>query len=137
MGANFSASSATDTFFGRQTKRCDIFQISVFHSVLLYAYRLFINTNTIPAADERAMSGTAIFISLITPEKDVYVDEPVKFIARNADNDGNTSKYPMARSKNPGTNQPLNQINPTSIAAQASPSMRRPCRESREEAKAL
>ena len=38
------------------------------------------STNTIPATDERAMSGTAAFISLITPEKEVYVDEPVKFI---------------------------------------------------------
>lgn len=58
------------------------------------------------------MSGTAIFISLITPEKEVYVDEPVKFMAKNADKDGNSSKYPVARRKNPGTNQPLYQIKP-------------------------
>lgn len=29
--------------------------------------------------------GTAIFISFFTPESEVYVDEPVKFIARNDD----------------------------------------------------
>jgi len=82
MRANLSASSAAYTFFSRQTKCYDIFQISMFHNVLLYNKILFINNNTSPITNEIAISGTAIFISLITPEKDVYVDEPVKFIAR-------------------------------------------------------
>ena len=50
------------------------------------------STSTIPATDERTINGAVVFISLITPEKEVYVDEPVKFIAKNADNDGKTSK---------------------------------------------
>jgi len=54
----------------------------MFHNVLLYNKILFINNNTSPITNEIAISGTAIFISLITPENDVYVDEPVKFIAR-------------------------------------------------------
>ncbi len=112
MRADLSTSSAADTFFGGQRKRRDIFQISMFHSVLLYTRILFISNNTSPAINETAISGTAVFISLTTPEKEVYVDEPVKFIAKKADNDGNTSKFPMARSQNPGENQQLYQINP-------------------------
>jgi hypothetical protein len=82
MGTNFRTSSTTYTFFSRQTKRSNIFQIYMFHNVLLYPQILFISNNTIPTINEIAISGTAIFISLITPEKDVYVDEPVKFIAK-------------------------------------------------------
>ena len=52
------------------------------HSVLLHARILLISNITTPTTNEIAISGTAIFISLITPEKDVYVDEPVKFIAK-------------------------------------------------------
>jgi len=36
----------------------------------------------IPADNAAVIIGTAIFISLITPDKDVYVEEPVKFIAK-------------------------------------------------------
>jgi hypothetical protein len=42
----------------------------------------------IPIADKDICKGSALFISFFTPERDVYVDEPVKFIARNDDTAG-------------------------------------------------
>lgn len=53
--------------------------------------KLLTNISRIPTTAETAISGTASFISLMTPENDVYVDEPVKFMAKNADSDGRSN----------------------------------------------
>jgi len=38
-----------------------------------------------PRTPDRIMRGTAVFISITTPEREVKVDEPVKFIVRKAE----------------------------------------------------
>ena len=47
----------------------------------------------VPAASAAIIRGSAAFISFSTPDSDVYVDEPVKFILKNAESDGNINKY--------------------------------------------
>lgn len=46
----------------------------------------------IPKQTEICWAGTAIFISLTTPERDVYVVEPVKFIAKCETMEGKSSR---------------------------------------------
>ncbi len=45
-----------------------------------------------PADIDAIIAGTATFISRTTPDNEVYVDEPVKFIATNAVIGGKTNK---------------------------------------------
>ena len=56
--------------------------------------------------DEPTIGGRAILISLITPEGDVNVEQPVKFKARNAETEGSNSRYPTARSQSSGESHP-------------------------------
>ncbi len=42
------------------------------------------------------IAGTAFLISFKTPEKDVYVEDPVKFMAKKGATEGRISKYPNA-----------------------------------------
>jgi len=44
--------------------------------------KLFISINRQPITIEIIMTGIAILISFKTPDKDVYVEEPVKFRAK-------------------------------------------------------
>ena len=47
----------------------------------------------VPAVSAAIIRGSAAFISFSTPDSDVYVDEPVKFIVKKADKDGRISIY--------------------------------------------
>ena len=46
-----------------------------------------------PAASAAIIRGSAAFISFSTPDSDVYVDEPVKFIVKKADIEGRINIY--------------------------------------------
>ena len=58
--------------------------------------KLLTKIKTTPTTIEIIIAGTAIFISFKTPEKDVNVEDPVKFIAKKAEIEGKMSKYPSA-----------------------------------------
>ena len=47
----------------------------------------------IPAVSAAIIRGSAAFISFSTPDSDVYVDEPVKFIVKKADREGRINIY--------------------------------------------
>ena len=47
----------------------------------------------IPADRAVTIRGSAVFISFSTPDSDVYVDEPVKFIVKKADREGRINIY--------------------------------------------
>ena len=47
----------------------------------------------IPAVSAAIIRGSAAFISFSTPDSDVYVDEPVKFIVKKADIEGRINIY--------------------------------------------
>lgn len=70
MRTDSSAYAATDTFFFRQRERGDIFQIYMVHT-LSYPIRLLARSKMLPTPTERTISGNAIFISFVTPEKEV------------------------------------------------------------------
>jgi len=55
-----------------------------------------------PSPAAVSMTGTATFISATTPESDVNVDEPVKFIARNAESAGKNRSTAAAAAKSAG-----------------------------------
>ena len=64
------------------------------------------SVNTNPAIEAGMIIGSAIVISLNTPDGEVYVDAPVKFIAKKADSAGKSSIYPIPKSRKGDENQP-------------------------------
>ena len=47
----------------------------------------------IPAVSAAIIRGSAVFISFSTPDREVYVDDPVKFIVKKTDRDGRINIY--------------------------------------------
>ena len=47
----------------------------------------------VPAVSAAIIRGSAVFISFSTPDREVYVADPVKFIVKKADKDGRLSIY--------------------------------------------
>ena len=62
------------------------------------------NVNRSPITPVTIIGGKAFFISFLTPEGEVYVEAPVKFMARNEESAGNNSICPIAKSLFPDEN---------------------------------
>ena len=93
--ANFCTTATADAFLCVIFQGGDILQVHLFHVLPFQATRPAIispTTTSSPSNAAMAMAGMARRISRLTPEGDVYVVLPVKFIAAKAVSDGSSSR---------------------------------------------
>lgn len=93
MRADFNTPAACTALIGEIFQGSDVFQMSESH---IFSPYILVKTPATNAARPRntdmSIRGTAVLISLTTPERDVTVLAPVKFIARKAEIAGSTNR---------------------------------------------
>ena len=93
VGTDVRAQSAARAFFGAVFQGGNVFQVMKRHGLTPHPPDKNATAAAArPSPPAASMTGTAAFISATTPERDVNVDDPVKFIARKAESDGRSRR---------------------------------------------